>query len=107
MGRHGHGPRRIPRARRAGAGDDAKKVVSQAVTAVASVLGNTSAVCRASYIHPAVVDGFLDGSLAAHLAVPARRRRGTYTDDERALLDLLAIHARERLTRDRRRARAA
>jgi DNA topoisomerase-1 len=31
---------------------------------VAGLLGNTPAVCRKCYIHPAIVDGYLDGSLA-------------------------------------------
>jgi DNA topoisomerase I len=35
----------------------------QAVKLVAAELGNTPAVCRASYIHPAVMAGWRDGSL--------------------------------------------
>jgi DNA topoisomerase-1 len=41
-----------------------KKAVVQAVESVAGLLGNTPAVCRKCYIHPAIVDGYLDGSLA-------------------------------------------
>ncbi|MGE0372603.1 MAG: DNA topoisomerase IB [Gammaproteobacteria bacterium] len=41
----------------------AKKNVVQAVEAVAKMLGNTPAICRKCYIHPAVFDGYLDGSL--------------------------------------------
>lgn len=41
----------------------AKKNVVQAVESVAKLLGNTPAVCRKCYIHPAVLDGYLDGSL--------------------------------------------
>jgi len=41
----------------------AKRNVSQAVEAVAGVLGNTPAICRKSYIHPAIVDSYTDGSL--------------------------------------------
>jgi DNA topoisomerase-1 len=33
------------------------------VKQVAAILGNTPAVCRASYIHPQVFEGWLDGSL--------------------------------------------
>jgi len=44
-----------------------KKHVVQAVEAVAKMLGNTPAICRKSYIHPAIVDGYLDGSLRAAL----------------------------------------
>ena len=34
---------------------------------VAGLLGNTPTVCRKCYIHPAIVDGYLDGSLAEAL----------------------------------------
>ncbi len=42
---------------------EAKRAVSEAIKAVARRLGNTVAVCRKSYVHPAIVDAFLDGSL--------------------------------------------
>ena len=35
----------------------------RAVTQVAERLGNTVAVCRKCYIHPAVLQGYADGSL--------------------------------------------
>jgi DNA topoisomerase I len=41
----------------------AKKNVLQAVEAVAKMLGNTPAICRKCYIHPAIFDGYLDGTL--------------------------------------------
>jgi DNA topoisomerase I len=41
----------------------AKKNVVQAVEAVSKMLGNTPAICRKCYIHPAIFDGYLDGSL--------------------------------------------
>jgi DNA topoisomerase IB len=37
--------------------------LAEAVSEVAAILGNTPAVCRGSYIHPRVLDGWLDGSL--------------------------------------------
>ncbi|MEB0046746.1 MULTISPECIES: DNA topoisomerase IB [unclassified Pseudomonas] len=43
---------------------DAKRHVMEMVKNVAKQLGNTPAVCRKCYIHPAVVDGFLLGALA-------------------------------------------
>jgi DNA topoisomerase I len=45
----------------------AKRNVVQAVEAVAKMLGNTPAICRKCYIHPAIFDGYLDGSLLAAL----------------------------------------
>jgi DNA topoisomerase-1 len=41
----------------------AKRNVLHTVEAVAKLLGNTPTICRKSYIHPAVLDGYLDGSL--------------------------------------------
>jgi DNA topoisomerase I len=41
-----------------------KQKLAQAIDAVARQLGNTKAVCRKCYIHPAVIDSYLDGSLA-------------------------------------------
>ena len=52
-----------------------KRVVSSVVKEVAEVLGNTPAVCRASYIDPRVIDRFLNGET---IALP---RRGDLTDD--------------------------
>jgi DNA topoisomerase-1 len=41
----------------------ARHVVNDAVKRVAAELGNTPAVARASYIHPAVPEGYLEGTL--------------------------------------------
>ncbi len=41
----------------------AKKNVVAAIEAVAAKLGNTPAVCKKCYIHPHVIDSYLDGSL--------------------------------------------
>lgn len=48
-----------------------KRNVTRAVEVVAKMLGNTPAICRKCYIHPAILDGYLDGSLLA-----AMQRRG-------------------------------
>jgi len=42
---------------------DAKRKVASCVKAVAGVLGNTAAVCRKAYIHPAVIEAFEAGTL--------------------------------------------
>jgi DNA topoisomerase-1 len=47
----------------------AKHVIADAVRATAEHLGNTPAVCRKCYIHPAVIDTYLDGSLHEPTAV--------------------------------------
>jgi DNA topoisomerase I len=41
----------------------AKRNVVKAAQAVAGLLGNTPAICRKSYIHPAIVDAYFDGTL--------------------------------------------
>ena len=51
----------------------AKKNIVRAVEAVAKRLGNTKAVCRKCYIHPAVFDAYLDGSMLKTVADRARR----------------------------------
>ena len=62
-----------------------------AIEAVAGLLGNTRAVCRKSYVHPGVIDCYVDGSLAKILE---RRAKGAkpaagLRPDELALLTLL------------------
>jgi DNA topoisomerase I len=47
-----------------------KRNIVQAVESVAEILGNTKAVCRKCYIHPAVIQSYIDGSL---LRVLSRR----------------------------------
>jgi DNA topoisomerase I len=41
----------------------AKRNLVEAITEVARRLGNTRTVCRKCYVHPAVIDAYLDGSL--------------------------------------------
>jgi DNA topoisomerase-1 len=43
---------------------DAQKHLKEAVGLVANRLGNTVAICRKCYIHPAVLAGYLEGALA-------------------------------------------
>jgi DNA topoisomerase I len=45
----------------------AKKNIVRAVESVAHKLGNTKAVCRKCYVHPAVFEGYLDGTLVESL----------------------------------------
>jgi len=45
-----------------------KKAQVEAIKQVAKRLGNTPAVCRKCYIHPAVLEGYLNGSLRTLLA---------------------------------------
>jgi DNA topoisomerase I len=71
----------------------AKRNVLQAVERVAKRLGNTRAVCRKCYIHPEVVNAYLDGTLAASLNRKAGRELRSNLHDlspeEAAVLALL------------------
>ena len=58
-----------------------------AIDVAAERLGNTRAVCRASYVHPAVEPAFESGELASAWA--ASRRSTRYTRAERTTLRLL------------------
>lgn len=49
-----------------------KRAVVDAVEKVAKHLGNTPAVCRRCYIHPEILEGYLDGTLLAALAERSR-----------------------------------
>jgi DNA topoisomerase-1 len=78
----------------------ANRAVVKAIDEVAAALGNTRAVCRGSYIHPAVVDSFLDGVTLSE--VPAARTRTGLFEAEARLVALL-----KRANRSRRTARTA
>lgn len=41
----------------------AKRNVVQAIETVAKRLGNTRAICRKCYVHPAIIDAYLDGTM--------------------------------------------
>ena len=79
-----------------------KKAVVRAIEHVAGQLGNTPAVCRACYVHPEVVEAYLDGTLVDALSRRARGAgRGLHAlrREEAAVLGLLQA----RLARERRR----
>jgi DNA topoisomerase-1 len=66
----------------------AKKIINRCIEEVAGQLGNTKAVCRKSYVHPAVIDAYLDGSIAKR-AGRAVKAIGRLTRAEAAVLGLL------------------
>ena len=61
---------------------EAKLQVRQAIERAAGQLGNTAAICRRCYVHPQVLDAYMDGSL-----LKARFRPEA---EERAVLRLLS-----------------
>jgi DNA topoisomerase-1 len=95
---------------------EAQKNVVTTLRLVAAELGNTPAVCRASYVHPLVIARYLDeGTTIAPFMAPARadtttRRRapaggGSHAPEEYALIRFLDKYfpERRRHRRDRRR----
>ncbi len=83
-----------------------RKAIVDAIEEVAGQLGNTPAVCRACYVHPDVLESYLDGTLIDALSERARGAgRGAHAlrPEEAAVLGLLQA----RLARERRRRRAS
>ena len=83
-----------------------KKAIVDAIENVAAQLGNTPSVCRACYVHPDVLDAFLDGTMVEALSERARGAgRGAHAlrPEEAAVLGLLQA----RLARERRGLRRA
>jgi DNA topoisomerase I len=75
-----------------GSPTEAKRNVVRAIEHVAERLGNTPSICRKCYVHPAVLDAYIDGSLVATLAQRAENLRepGNSLDaDEATVLGFL------------------
>ena len=66
-----------------------KRNVVAAIEATARRLGNTVAVCRKCYVHPAVVEAYLEGSLAEALRRNGAAPPNGLRDEEAAVLMLL------------------
>ncbi|MEY2586074.1 MAG: topoisomerase [Verrucomicrobiota bacterium] len=71
----------------------AKKNIKDAISAVAKILGNTPAVCRKCYVHPAVLENYLDGAMIEGLkektAEALERKRGDLRSEEAAVMSFL------------------
>jgi DNA topoisomerase-1 len=71
----------------------AKKNVLRAIESVAERLGNTPTVCRKCYIHPAVLDSYLEGTMLETLQQRTEddftERDGELRPEEAAVLGLL------------------
>ena len=78
----------------------AKRNVVRAIEAVATVLGNTPAISRKCYVHPAVLDAYMEGVTLRRLKAKAEQRMrtalGGLRPEEAAVLALL----QQRLARD-------
>ena len=78
----------------AGPQDEEKLTKSEVVRAVKNVaerLGNTPAICRESYIHPAIIKAYEQGRTIQNLRKQLREQPdGLLSTDEQATLALLA-----------------
>jgi DNA topoisomerase I len=78
----------------------ARRNIVRAIETVARRLGNTRAICRKCYVHPAVLDAYLDGSLVRELRrrveTELKHGLGQRSPEEAAVLAFL----QERLTRE-------
>lgn len=85
-----------------GVGDDDKasqKNVRQAIERVATSLGNTPSIAKASYIDPRVVESYLDGRTLEHFRKLVERELANdewFGADERAVLKLLQSRLRDK-----------
>jgi DNA topoisomerase-1 len=77
-----------------GSAAEAKRNICAAVKTVAAQLGNTPAVCRRSYIHPAVLEAYEHDELRRAMSKirPVSDHGAGLDADERAVRDLL-VHA--------------
>ncbi len=76
----------------------AKRMLNEVVKSTAKLLGNTPTVCRDCYIHPAVIQTFLDGTLPARESV--RTPRGLKADERRFFTFIQTVEALARLKPD-------
>jgi DNA topoisomerase-1 len=78
----------------------ARKNVVEAIRQIAGRLGNTAAVCRRSYVHPAVLDAYFEGTIAGALVEVAEEQveppAESSPEEEAEVVDLL----RQRLEAD-------
>ena len=76
---------------------EARRKVVAAIDSVARKLGHTRAVCRKSYVHPAVVDTYMEGGLETALAVTLAKTPARLRADEAAVLSLLRRRAQRKV----------
>jgi DNA topoisomerase-1 len=62
----------------------AKKNIKDAIAAVAKILGNTPTVCRKCYVHPVVLESYLDGDMIEGLRQKTEEALSEQLEDLRA-----------------------
>ena len=75
---------------------EAKRNVVKAVESVAKRLGNTRSVCRKCYIHPAILDSYLDGATIRTIEANARAvDRAALGPEERAVIGMITVRLKK------------
>jgi DNA topoisomerase-1 len=84
----------------------AKRGLRAAIAQVAVRLGNTPTICRKCYIHPAVIDAYIDGGLNLKLNPRRRPRSEAFIGLQREETAVLKLLRKQLTRRNRRNSRA-
>jgi DNA topoisomerase-1 len=77
---------------------EAKRNIVKAIESVAKRLGNTKAVCRKCYIHPAILDAYMEGATIETIKAHAARltkARGSLSSEEAAVVGIIEQRLRK------------
>jgi DNA topoisomerase I len=78
----------------------AKKNLVQAIESVAERLGNTPSVCRKCYVHPTIIDTYMDGSMLNALKERAEQELASSLNDLRPAEAAVMALLQQRLARE-------
>jgi DNA topoisomerase-1 len=73
---------------------EAKRNIVAAIRQTAARLGNRPATCRNYYVHPAILDAYLDGTLAAEMQSP-RQTTGLHPEEQGVVAVIRGYSARK------------
>jgi DNA topoisomerase-1 len=79
----------------------ANKNIKDAIAAVSKILGNTPAICRKCYVHPAVLESYLDGRMIEGLKQKTEealtRKLGDLRSEEAAVMSFLQARLEKKM----------
>jgi DNA topoisomerase-1 len=79
---------------------EAKRNIGRAIERVARRLGNTKTICRKCYVHPAILDAYMDG-VTIQPSPPRTPQTGlqyALSPEELAVVDILERHLKRAKT---------
>ena len=78
---------------------EAKRRIGRAIESVARRLGNTKAICRKCYVHPAILDAYLDGvAIQPRPRVSSAANAHALSAEELAVVEILERHLKSAKT---------